>query len=177
MTNKDKFTEVFGYEPAIDAVVCNKEDWWNAEYKEPTTKNDLAVDCISRESVLKLIYDYKENHSNDREHYPINYGTLLDMIRWVCKLPSVTPQELRWIPISERLPEEYGEYLITWTTSQSKRQFIGISEGEVTSEYDHEHNRFKFEWLLEDYVKNYPNVKVTAWMPLPKPFEPHESEK
>lgn len=59
---------------------------------EPTTKHDLAVDCISRESVLKLIYDYKENHSNDREHYPINYGTLLDMIRWVRKLPSITPQ-------------------------------------------------------------------------------------
>ena len=62
---------------------------------QPTTKNDLADDCISRESVLKLIYDYKENHSNDREHYPINYGTLLDMIRWVRNLPSVTPQEPR----------------------------------------------------------------------------------
>lgn len=58
-----------------------------------TTKNDLGVDCISREKVLKLIYDYKENHSNDREHYPINYGTLIDMIRWVRNLPSVTPQE------------------------------------------------------------------------------------
>lgn len=82
----------------------------------------------------------------------------------------------RWIPVSEKLPEEYGEYLITWTTSQSKRPFIGISEGEVTSEYDHEHNRFKFKWLLEDYVKNYPDVKVIAWMPLPEPFEPQESE-
>ena len=61
--------------------------------QEPTTKNDLGVDCISRERVLKLIYDYKENHSNDREHYPINYGTLLDMIRWVMALPPVTPQE------------------------------------------------------------------------------------
>lgn len=72
----------------------------------------------------------------------------------------------RWIPISERFPEENGEYLITWTTSQSKRPFIVISEGEVTSEYDHE-----FEWLLEDYVKNYPDVKVIAWMPLPKPYK------
>lgn len=58
-TNKDVFKGVFGYEPAIDAVVCNKadwcggsepcnycksnpnnigreEDWWNASYKVET---------------------------------------------------------------------------------------------------------------------------------------------
>ena len=29
-TNKDIFKAVFGYEPAIDAVVCNKEDWCGA---------------------------------------------------------------------------------------------------------------------------------------------------
>lgn len=26
-TNKDAFKAIFGYEPATDAVVCNKEDW------------------------------------------------------------------------------------------------------------------------------------------------------
>ena len=61
--------------------------------QEPTAKNDLEVDAISRKDVLKLIYDYKENHSENREEYPINYGTLIDMIRWVRNLPPVTPQE------------------------------------------------------------------------------------
>ena len=75
-----------------------------------------------------------------------------------------------WIPCSERLPEEYDDYLITYTTSQSKRPFIAICEGEETREYDHERNRFKFEWLLEDYIKAYPNVEVIAWMPLPEPY-------
>ncbi len=83
-------------------------------------------------------------------------------------------QELKWIPVSERLPEKYGEYLITWTTSQSKQPFIGISEGEVTGEYDFEHCRFKFEWLLEDYIKAYPDVEVIAWMPLPEPHKESE---
>lgn len=80
--------------------------------RELATKNDLGVDCISRESVLKLIYDYKENHSNDREHYPINYGTLLDIIRWVLKLPPVTPQELRkghWVESHD----DWGNGIIT----------------------------------------------------------------
>lgn len=83
----------------------------------------------------------------------------------------------KWIPVSERLPEEYGEYLITWTTSQSKRPFIGISEGEETLEYDHEHNRFKFKWLLDDYIKVYPNVEVIAWMPLPEPYKAESEDK
>lgn len=84
---------------------------------------------------------------------------------------TLLPEGHGWIPVSEREPEEYGEYLITWTTSQSKRPFIAICEGEVTGEYDHEKNRFKLEWLLDDYIKNYPDVKVTAWMPLPEPYK------
>ncbi len=84
--------------------------------------------------------------------------------------PTIEP-EPQWTPCSERLPEEYGEYYITWTTSLSEKPFIAICEGEVTSEYDFEHERFKFEWLLEDYIKAYPDVAVIAWMPLPEPFK------
>ena len=89
------------------------------------------------------------------------------------RAPTIEPQ---WIPCSERLPEEYGEYLVTWTTSQSKRPLIAICEGEETLEYDHERNRFKFEWLLDDYIKVYPNAKVIAWMPLPEPYKGGDSE-
>lgn len=72
----------------------------------------------------------------------------------------------KWIPTSEREPEEYGEYYITWTTPAFDHPLIAICEGEVTWEWDDEKNRWKFEWLLEDYIKAYPDVKVTAWMPL-----------
>ena len=85
-----------------------------------------------------------------------------------CVEPSEIPQ---WIPCSERLPEEYGEYRITWTTSASKKRLIGDSEFEVTSEWDGEHYRFKGEWLLDNYIKNYPDVKVLAWKPLEEPWE------
>ena len=87
-----------------------------------------------------------------------------------------------WIPVSERLPKEYGEYMITWTTSYSmvggKYGLLGIAEYEISGEYDHENNRFKGEWLLDDYIKEYPDVKVIAWMPLPEPYkvDPQESE-
>lgn len=79
-----------------------------------------------------------------------------------------------WIPCSERLPKEYGEYRITWTTSASNKRFVGDSEYEVTSEWDDEHYRFKGEWLLDDYIKNYPDVKVIAWKPLEEPYREGE---
>lgn len=78
--------------------------------------------------------------------------------------------EPQWIPCSERLPEEYGEYRITWTTSASKKRFIGDSEYEITGEWDSENDRFKGEWLLDEYIENYPDVKVLAWKPLEEPW-------
>ena len=57
MTNKEKFKEVFGLEiddtsdcgffdctdrTCKDCPVKDTENWWNMEYKEPVTKNDLA---------------------------------------------------------------------------------------------------------------------------------------
>ena len=81
------------------------------------------------------------------------------------------PSAQQWIPCKERLPEEYGEYRITWTTSASKKQFVGDSEYEITSEWDDEHYRFKGEWLLDDYIKNYPDVKVIAWKPIEEPYK------
>ena len=38
------------------------------------------------DDVLLKIEEYKEKHFNDRNKYPINYGTLLDMENWFNKL-------------------------------------------------------------------------------------------
>lgn len=78
----------------------------------------------------------------------------------------------RWIPVSERLPEEYGEYLITWKNPKYPKPYIGICECEITDVYDHEHNRFEVEWLFDGYITTaYPDSYVIAWKPLPKPYE------
>ena len=80
--------------------------------------------------------------------------------------------EPQWIPCSERLPEEYGEYRITWVTSYApSKRFIGDSEYEVTSVWDEERKDFKGEWLLDEYIKHYPDVKVIAWKPLEEPYQ------
>ena len=86
-------------------------------------------------------------------------------------------EETRWIPCSERLPEEYGEYLITWTTSQSKKSYIAICECEITNEYDYEYDRFNVEWVLDDYIEAYRDVEVIAWLPLPQPYKAEGSDE
>lgn len=81
----------------------------------------------------------------------------------------------RWIPVTERLPEEYGEYRITWKTSLSDKPYIADSEFEQGHEWDDEHDRFKGRWLLDEYIKTYPGVEVIAWKPIGEPYTEEES--
>ena len=84
----------------------------------------------------------------------------------------------RWIPVTERLPEEDGEYRITWKTSSNPgKRFIGDAEYEPGYEWDDAHDRFFGEWLLEDYVKAYPDVVVTAWKPIEEPYTEEDNDK
>jgi hypothetical protein len=60
----------------------------------------------------------------------------------------------RWIPVSERLPEEDGCYLVT--TTGTNNNIIDIA--------------YYTEGIWHKASK------IKAWMPLPKPYEPQESE-
>jgi hypothetical protein len=69
-------------------------------------------------------------------------------------------QEPRWIPVSERLPEE-GRYLTTIINGELRYEMI--------CDY-YENGR----WCPDDQCAS---DNVVAWMPLPKPYEPQESEE
>ena len=60
-----------------------------------------------------------------------------------------------WIPVSERLPDERGLYLITF--------------GKYDSVLDaHEAHYVNGEWLMLDHSYKFKTVR--AWMPLPEPY-------
>ena len=125
-------------------------------------------DLISRAAVIEAVHDEFDGCLVWDES---GKATANEVERIIASLPSAQPEQ-RWIPCSERLPEEYGEYRITWVTSYApSKRFIGDSEYEVTSVWDEERKDFKGEWLLDEYIKHYPDVKVIAWKPLEEPYQ------
>lgn len=67
----------------------------------------------------------------------------------------------RWIPVSERLPEESGEYLVTtkWKGSYSGAVYIETNMAEYRKK-----------------PKEWDCVDVIAWMPLPQRYKECDKE-
>jgi hypothetical protein len=108
MTNGEKLDQIFP-----DGICPFSKRWLDYEYKEPltkinqdltknksenptssTTKNDLGVDCISRQAVLEQAYAYGSGLEPDG--YCVN-------VEDIQALPSVTPIRPKghWIDIHE----------------------------------------------------------------------------
>ena len=92
MTNEEKLYQIFP-----DGICPFSKVWLSEEYREPTTKNNLGVDCISRKAALDITW-HDPSYSD-----PLNVLTeVRDKIR---ELPSVTPQE----PIIDKIRAEILE--------------------------------------------------------------------
>ena len=72
-------------------------------------------------------------------------------------------EERRWIPVTERLPEYEGSYLVY------------TERGSVYASHFYTEKRFASGYVREAQWSQRGKVKVTHWMPLPKP--PVEDEK
>ena len=116
-------------------------------------ENPKDNDLISRQAVLDVInlnWEYRRN-----------------CIRAIEKLPPVK-QEPRWIPVSERLPN-HDEYI-------KNNGLFNVSDGNRTySEWFDIYDTQKFgEPTMYGFRVDH---AVIAWMPLPKPYKPQESEE
>ena len=82
---------------------------------------------------------------------------------------GLTPEEIerlkeqhRWIPVEERLPEEDVIVLVTVSGFYSHFTFSNTIElGNLCSDGS---------WFIEGYP-DWDNPEVTAWMPLPEPYQ------
>lgn len=92
--------------------------------------------------------------------YLISIKDALDILR---KLPPITPA-FNWIPVSERLPEQAGEYLVTYRPyhwGETFREHIRVGVDSF---------RGKTTWAKNKYQR------VIAWLPLPKPYNAENEE-
>ena len=84
----------------------------------------------------------------------------------------------RWIPVTERLPEEDGNYLVTFDRRYAEEyaldDIIGIAPFEVDCEgfgiWQEDFHPETLGSLGSDWV----DIQVTAWRPLPEAFEAEE---
>lgn len=77
-----------------------------------------------------------------------------------------------WIPCSERLPEKYGQYLVTFIPSAGT-----LWTYVLIARYSDLMGIAKPSFHIGNVGKNdFANIteQVTAWMPLPDPYKPKE---
>ena len=116
---------------------------------------------ISRQAAIDAVmaYDFKCPQYMKRFVTELRDAMKADLIDDIQELPSAQP-EPQWIPCSERLPEEYGNYLVS---IEGEETDIGSIDPKVG------------RWSLCDatgfYWADNLHVKITAWCELPEPYK------
>ena len=117
-------------------------------------------DLISRQAAIRIASGYC---------HPANIAKELE------RLPSAQPEQ-QWIPCSERLPEEYGEFLVTMT-EKAKAKDLGF---DIDKTYIRKMRYNSNGWQLPRHIPSWINEavkdEVLAWMPLPELYQ-EEGEK
>ena len=85
--------------------------------------------------------------------------------------------EPQWIPCSEGLPEEDGEYLVTFEKGYAEDygfDLVGIAPYEVDCEgFGIWQENFDLH-TLGSLGSEWADINVIAWMTLPEPYQPKE---
>ena len=92
-----------------------------------------------------------------------------------------------WIPVRERLPEDLEPVNITWVNHEPEPYYHDIKDRNfVATGIYYRGQWYWYSTTCADYLGEYGSneidkvddaVEIIAWMPLPKPYEPQESEE
>lgn len=100
-------------------------------------------DLISRQAVIRWV----KTECNPYGKPTLDFESGKRVMKHLEQMPSAQPEQ-RWIPCSERLPEEGQNCLVCDKGSIGIDTYIGHG------------NPYNWKWYVRDYE---------AWMPLPKP--------
>ena len=127
------------------AIKALEQTELNPSYNGVKSELKPCEDCISRAEAIKIF----------GEVHPLDYNKQSYIAR-IQNLPSVTPQQTRWIPCSERLPER-DENVLTYHRNES---------------FDYQY----ISWI-DDYSGKWAGFignlsdEVLAWRPLPEGYK------
>ena len=93
----------------------------------------------------------------------------------------------KWIPVSERLPNNTDPVNITWVNHDPESYYADIKDKPFAATGHYCNGKWWwYSVTCQDYLDEYGHwdidamddaIEVIAWMPLPAPFEPQESEE
>lgn len=90
-------------------------------------------------------------------------------------------QEPKWIPVSERLPEKKGTYLVTQKATFTDYVYISVIGYALNlydvDEYDFANKKRSGWYNYDPEYGHYELDDVIAWMPLPLPFRAESEDK
>ena len=115
--------------------------------------------AIDEKKLIEDIEEYQEwifNETIDWFKYEGVFASIYEIIKAQQKLSLETKTRDKWIPCSERLPEENGSYIVT------SMDYVDTFEAVFEAG----------EWFSIDYCDDIKNV--IAWMPLPELYKGKE---
>lgn len=132
-------------------------------------EQEPCEDSVSRQAVLELI-------NADWKHEVLELP--------VEELPPVTPTQ-RWIPVSERLPEDLEPVNITWVNHEPEPYYHDIKDRNfVATGIYYRGQWYWYSTTCADYLGEYGSneidkvddaVEIIAWMPLPPSYQGEEN--
>lgn len=131
-------------------IIENLEAISKALEQEPYTNVGKYKDAISRQAVRDTIFAECSGTKLD-----IDFAKVLILQRAIKALPPVQPKS-GWIPVSEKMPEKGGDYLVTI-------EWKGSYSGDVYTETNMA--------VYREKEKEWDCTGVVAWMPLPEPYK------
>ena len=130
------------------------------------SESSTGSKLIARDDAINMIKEIAEYHTGDS----FNADRVIENIK---RLPSVKPQDPKWVSILERMPEEDEEYLLFGKIGEDEDEenyFVG--EYDSCSEHfgfwEGQYDRSTLGFLGSEF---YEYASVVAWMPI-EPYVP-----